>query len=95
MPEKRKFRKGKGESTVSLDEGVIRELTAKYPNKIGNWGNLLLAYREKKKEADYLRGAWDKDGRIRCSYGLNTEAGRMKSSKNPMGKGFNLQNIKR
>ena len=90
----RKGKKGKSKS-VSLDEGSIRKMTAKYPGKIGNWGNLVLAHREKKKESDYLKGVWDADGRVRCSYGLLTEAGRLKSSKNPRGTGANLQNIKR
>jgi uracil-DNA glycosylase family 4 len=97
LPKQYKLRNGKSgrKRTVCLDEGAIRKLTAKWPNKIENWGNLLLAHREKKKEADYLKGAWDKDGRIRCGYGMLTEAGRLKSHKNPMRRGFNLQNIKR
>lgn len=86
------FKRNRAES---LDEGAIRKLTAKWPDKIGNYGNLLLAYREKKKECDYLRGAWDKDGRIRCSYKMLTEAGRLSSCENPRGTGYNLQNIKR
>jgi len=97
LPKQFKLSKGvKGRKrSVSLDEGSIRKMTARWPMKIGNWGNLLLAYREKKKELDYLKGAWDSDGRMRCSYKMLTEAGRLASSKNPRGSGYNLQNIKR
>jgi DNA polymerase I-like protein with 3'-5' exonuclease and polymerase domains len=95
VPKQYKRRKGKKQATQSLDEAAIRKMTEKWPGRIGNYGNLLLAYRGKKKEADYLRGAWDRDGRIRCSYKMITEAGRLSSAKNPMGKGYNLQNIKR
>lgn len=97
LPKQFKLRKGKkGKSrSVSLDEGAIRKMTAKWPQKIENYGNLLLAYREKKKELDYLKGSYDSDGRIRCSYKLLTEAGRLASSGNPRGTGYNLQNIKR
>ena len=95
LPEQKKYRKGTGKSSVSLDEGAIRKLTARFPNRIKNYGNLLIAYREKEREGNYLKGAWDKDGRIRCSYKMTTEAGRLASSKNPKGTGFNMQNIKR
>ena len=97
LPRQYKLVKGvKGKSkSVSLDEGSIRKMTAKWPDKIGNWGNLLLAYREKKKELDYLKGAWDGDGRIRCGYKMLTEAGRLSSNTNPRRTGFNLQNVKR
>lgn len=97
LPKQFKLAKGAGgkRRAVSLDEGSIRKMTAKWPAKIGNWGNLLLAYREKKKELDYLKGAWDSDGRIRCGYKMLTEAGRLASSTNPRGNGYNLQNVKR
>ena len=39
-----------------------------------------------------LKGAWDRDGRIRCQYKFTTISGRLASSKNPRGKGYNLQN---
>ena len=95
VPKQYKRRKGKEKSTETLDEGAIRKMTAKWPAKMGNYGNLLLAYREKKKELDYLKGAWDSDGRMRCSYKMTTEAGRLASAKNPMGRGYNMQNLKR
>jgi len=89
----RKGKKGKTRSE-SLDEDSLRKLMQKYPKAV-KAGQLLLRYREKKKELDYLRGAWDKDGRIRCSYTMTTNAGRLASSGNPMGRGYNLQNLKR
>ena len=94
LPVQKKRRKN-GKYSETLDEGAIRKMTAKWPGKIGNYGNLLLAYREKEKEVGYLKGAWDPDGRIRCAYKMITEAGRLASSKNPMGRGYNLQNLKR
>lgn len=79
---------------ISLDEGAIRLLMHRY-KEVVEPGKVLLRFRERQKELDYLKGAWDSDGRIRCSYKMNTKAGRLSSSKNPMRKGYNLQNIKR
>jgi len=53
---------------------------------------LILDHRRKKKLGDFLKGAWDKDGRIRCSYKFTTISGRLASSGNPRGRGYNLQN---
>ena len=89
----RKTKKGR-ERTESLDEDSIRKLMYKY-KKAEEPGNLLLQYREKEREIGYLKGAWDGDGRMRCSYKMNTKAGRLASSKNPMRTGYNLQNLKR
>lgn len=97
LPEQTKWTKGKDgkKRVVTLNETALRTLTIRFPERIGEWGLKVLQHREKKKEADYMKGAWDKDGRVRCSYKFTTEAGRLASSKNPMGKGYNLQNIKR
>lgn len=94
LPIQKKRRKALGEFTDALDEGAIRKLNYRYPGKIKNFGYLLLSYREKAKELDYLKGAWDPDGRIRCYYKLLTKAGRLASSRNPMRTGYNLQNLK-
>lgn len=56
---------------------------------------LILDFRRNKKKADSMKGAWDKDGRIRCEYKFRTESGRLASAKNPKGKGYNLQNPSR
>jgi len=97
LPKQYKMRKnkyGQKKRTESLDEDSIRKLMNKFARAVEP-GSLLLQFREKKKELDYVKGAWDKDGRVRCSYKLLTNAGRLSSSKNPMGKGMNLQNVKR
>ena len=78
----------------SLGEDALRKLMYKFARAVEP-GKLLLQHREKKRELDYLKGAWDKDGRVRCTYKLLTNAGRLSSAKNPMRKGYNLQNIKR
>jgi uracil-DNA glycosylase len=95
LPKQYKRRKGKNDKTQSLDEGAIRKLIQKYPDKAGEVGNWLLAYRSLGKEHVYLRGGYDKDGRIRAGFTPMTDAGRFKSHKNPRGTGFNLQNLKR
>ena len=95
LPKQYKRRKGKNDKTQSLDEGAIRKLIQKYPDKAGEVGNWLLAYRSLGKEHVYLRGGYDKDSRIRANFIPMTDAGRFKSSKNPRGTGFNLQNLKR
>jgi hypothetical protein len=97
LPKQTKIVKRKGGKTRAdtLDEAALRKMTVRYPGKIGEWGMKLLAHREKKREMDYLKGAWDKDGRIRCSYKMLTESGRLSSAKNPKGTGYNLQNVKR
>lgn len=89
----RKGKKGKSKS-VSLADAALRTLMFKF-EKAREPGRLLLEYREKKKELDYLRGSYDKDGRMRCSYKMLTNAGRLSSAKNPMRTGYNLQNLKR
>lgn len=97
LPKQFKFRKNKygaRKRTESLDEDSIRKLMTKFPRAIKP-GGLLLQFRGKKKELDYVKGSWDKDGRIRCSYKQNTKAGRLSSAKNPMRRGYNLQNLKR
>jgi len=89
----RKLKTGK-KRTQSLNEAAIRKLMYRY-KAAEEPGRLILEFREKKKERDYLRGAYDKDGRVRCSYKMNTRAGRLSSSKNPTRTGANLQNLKR
>lgn len=86
--------KATGKLKVTLDEAALRKLNYAYPKLVGDNANLLLRYRSLDKEKQYLSGSQDKDGRIRCFYKLTTEAGRLASSSNPMGTGYNLQNIK-
>lgn len=57
---------------------------------------LLLEHREKAKLATYCEPSkLDPDGRLRCMYKINTDPGRLSSAKNPMGTGYNLQNVPR
>jgi len=56
----------------------------------------ILAFREAEKTLQFLNSsAVDNDGRIRAAYGLAVQSGRLRSSSNPAGTGFNLQNIQR
>lgn len=92
---KQKKRNNNGKMSITTDENALRMLTMKKPNVIKDYGLKIILFREKKKEAEKLNGAWDSDGRIRCQFKLNTKAGRLSSSKNPQGRGYNLQNVKR
>lgn len=57
---------------------------------------LLLEHREKAKLMAYVNAdKFDRDGRIRCMLKVTTEPGRLASSRNPFGTGYNLQNIPR
>lgn len=89
-----KLKSGKAR-TVTLDETALRKMTVLFPSKIQDYGMMVLDHRGKLKESYYFKGAWDRDGRVRCAFKLNTEAGRLASSANPMRSGFNLQNVKR
>lgn len=88
------FKRGRG--TVTADEVTIRKLILRYPKKLKVAGQLILDHRKGKKLSEFLEDTrLDPDGRIRCSYGLNTSTGRFKSSKNPKNGGANLQNSSR
>lgn len=91
VPEQRKRKTQK----VTVDEVALRRMVLRWPQKVGEWPLKVVRHRELKKEYEIVKGGWDKDGRIRCAYKLTTEAGRLASSTNPMGKGRNLQNVKR
>ena len=86
----------KGERSITVNEVAIRKLMMKAPKIVGELGVMLLRYRECMKQIEFIDGrALDDDSRMRCSYGFDTEAGRLKSAENPWGKGRNLQNIDR
>ena len=97
LPEQKKYSKQKAGRVqiTSIDETAIKRMTLKFPKKIGNQGLKVLKVRSLNKKASVLKKGWDKDGRIRCTYKLTTKQGRLSSSKNPMGRGYNLQNIER
>ena len=89
------FRKEGKVRDDSIDEVALKRLTIRYPKKIKDYGLKILKVRSLLKKASVLKKGWDKDERIRCTYKLTTEQGRLSSSKNPMGRGYNLQNIER
>ena len=97
LPEQKKMSKQKAGVTqiVAIDETAIKRMSLKFPKKIGEHGLKILKVRKLNKKASVLKKGWDKDGRIRCTYKLTTKQGRLSSSKNPMGRGYNLQNIER
>jgi DNA polymerase I-like protein with 3'-5' exonuclease and polymerase domains len=79
------------EHRETLDRTALIRIGLRHP-KAKEPARLLLEHRRKMKIATFLKAKKDKDGRIRCTYKVNTEAGRLASAKNPMGGGFNLQN---
>jgi DNA polymerase I-like protein with 3'-5' exonuclease and polymerase domains len=105
IPKKTKVTKGVAgkKRTVTLDKHALNDfiIKAELPRLKKKYAPaktpalLILGFRRDKKKADLMKGAWDKDARIRCSYKFNTESGRLASSKNPMRRGYNLQNPSR
>lgn len=77
---------------VTVDEDALVKLSLKHPHPIFE---VLLRYRELRKEVEFLKVRVDTDGRIRTSLSCNTDTGRLSSSSSPFGTGSNLQNIKR
>ena len=94
-------RNAMGQMTITTDEIAVRKLLANYEGKknhdrLMETGPLILRHREARKQAEFLDPTIvDRDGRIRCSLGFATDAGRWSSASNPKGTGRNLQNIDR
>lgn len=95
IPKKMKYNRKMRKKTISMGKGAQQDMILKYPKIVGPVMQLIMLYKVKIKECDYFKGAWDSDNRIRCSFKMLTEAGRLASSKNPMRTGYNLQNVKR
>jgi len=105
IPKKMKITKGVGgkKRTVTLDKHALNEFIMKshQPKLKKKYepaqapAMLILNFRRSKKKADTMKGAWDKDGYIRCEYKFKTETGRLASARNPKRKGYNLQNPSR
>lgn len=93
IPKQFKLVKTRGESDEeskeTLDKGALLKIALKY-KKAEESARLILSHRRKAKLTSFLSTAKDKDGRFRCSYKLNTEAGRLATGKNPMGGGGGL-----
>lgn len=82
-----------GKKTVSLNDTALRRIALQYPGKLADIAHLILKYRRNYKQSTFLApGLLDADDRMRCTYSLNTSAGRGASSGNPMSTGMNLQN---
>ncbi len=86
--------------SVTVDEHALRTLLHKV-EKRGDQTQALflqevLRFRHQVKLKEFYRPErLDEDGRMRCEYSYNTRPGRLKSKKNPMGGGANLQNQSR
>jgi len=91
VPKRRK----RGSNTTTLDETALKKIAIHNSKQAGDAPRLVLKHRTLKREYDYVKGAWDADGRIRCTYKPVTEAGRLSSAKNPKRRGYNMQNVKR
>ena len=66
------------------------------PEPLARCIDLILLHRERFKSLQYVNeDAVDIDGRLRCMYKVTTQPGRLASSENPFGTGYNLQNIPR
>lgn len=105
IPKKTKWTKGvEGKKrTVTLDKHALNDFIVKagMPKHKKKYeaakepALYILKFRRNKKKADTLKKGWDSDSRVRCSYKLTTESGRLASSKNPKRRGYNLQNPSR
>lgn len=91
----RKKRGKERSKTPTLDEVALKTLARKHPEAVQPVRRIL-EHREKAKIATFLvPEKVHGDGRLRSSYSLNTEAGRLKSSSAPDALGYNAQNIDR
>jgi len=76
----------------TVDEVAVRRLMRKYP-AAKPVGELVLQYRRAQKLAEFLDDARvDADGRMRSTYAIDTDTGRLSSKTNPLGTGSNAQN---
>jgi uracil-DNA glycosylase family 4 len=89
----------KGEQKITTDEIAVRKYQLKFGRKrpeVNEACQLILDHRRSDKlRSFYAAKTCDEDSRIRCSYSIAPESGRLSSSKNPMGSGMNLQNVDR
>jgi uracil-DNA glycosylase family 4 len=82
-----------GARTATTNEVALRRLALRFPEKLGEVAECILRERRIAKLLEFVaEGRSDPDGRVRCSFMLNTEAGRLASAKNPTGSGANMQN---
>lgn len=89
---------------LTTDATALKRLRLRHTNKhldAAEALDLILATQRKSKLTTFLADrVEDSDGRVRCEYSLSNEdfdkgTGRLKSKKNPLGTGMNLQNVDR
>lgn len=90
-------RRANNKRTPSLDETILRKLKLRFGSRkpeVGQIIDTVMLFRRKAKQAEFMtEGLADADGRVRCTYKLTPETGRLASAKNPKGGGRNIQNI--
>jgi DNA polymerase-1 len=78
---------------VTTDEVAIRRLALRHPEQVGDFATLINRFVRADKLSQFLTDTVvDPDGRMRCTYKVTTETGRLASAKNPKRTGLNLQN---
>jgi len=93
MLPKQMRRRQKGEKTASVDEVAVRTLMLRFPQVVGEVGELYLRSQRCSAVLGFLQEARvDEDGRFRSSYKLAPKTGRLASAANPRGTGANAQN---
>lgn len=91
----KQYHTSQGVKTLSLREGVLRKLMAMKPEAKEKIERVLRFREIAKKQEFYDEEVLDEDDRVRCSYLMTTDTGRLSSSKNPFRTGRNLQNLDR
>jgi DNA polymerase I-like protein with 3'-5' exonuclease and polymerase domains len=91
LPPQYKF--DKGEKKISANKDALEKLQIYL--HAGPICRLVLRIRELSKELEVIEREVDPDGRMRTSFNMATETGRLSSSKSALGTGGNMQNIKR
>lgn len=91
LPEQ--FHSVKGKRSVSTNREALEKLDQYfYARPIVA---VILAIRDHAKQLSVLETEVDDDGRMRTSYNMSTETGRLSSSASSLGTGTNLQNLKK
>jgi len=93
---KKKNKEGEYNDSVSLNATTMMKYAQKY-ERAREPAQIVIQVEHLSKELStwYNESKLDPDNRVRCKYGLTTDAGRLNSSENPLGTGYNLQNVKR
>lgn len=98
LPEQ--YKKVKGERKVTADKFALRRIALRYGAKKPEVAKAIPLMQELRRKGK-LAGTFlaekleDSDARVRCEYKIGPTTLRLASSKNPLGKGGNLQNVDR